>query len=184
MWDKIWDFAIQHYFYQTIVLLFVVGFGLNFILKSKIVQGWTGKVTRFKIGVGGVEVERKHEDSEKDKQQDSTVDQILNRLDQIEKRLDSQYGFIKNAVIQSGIGIIWSGSKPVPFVEVVNAALLNISLGTNGNQRKQLLSVIMEHGVHGITDFTSLKEKFIKENKERLDSYFYDTMAWLEKQLH
>jgi hypothetical protein len=184
MWDKIWEFAIQHHFYQTIVLLYIIGFVLNIILKSKIIQGWSGKVTRFKIGAGGVEVERKQEDSEKDKQQDGIVNQILVRLGDIEKRLDSQYGFIKNAVIQSGIGIIWSGAKPPPFVEVANAALLNILLGANGNQRKRLLSVILEHGEHGITDFTSLKEKFINENKNRLDQYFYDTMAWLDKQLH
>jgi len=183
MWDRIWDYAIQHHFYQTIVLLFIIGFVLNFIRKSKLVQGWLGKITKFKIGVGGVEVERKHEDSEKDKQQDSIVNQILIRLDKIDKRLDSQYEFIKNAVIQSGIGIIWSGSKPVPFVEVVNAALLNISLHANGNQRKRLLTVIMDHGVHGVTDFTSLREKFINENKSRLDQYFYDAMAWLDKQL-
>jgi len=184
MWDKAWEFAIQHHFYQTIVLLFIIGFVLNMVLKSKLVQSWSSKITRFKIGAGGVEVERKHEDSEKDKQQDSIVNQIISRLDNIEKRLNSQYEFIRNAVIQSGIGIIWSGSKPVPFVEVVNAALLNISLGANGNQRKRLLSVIMEHGEHGVTDFTSLKEKFISENENRLTQYFYDTMAWLDRQLH
>jgi len=129
---------------------------------------------------------------------ETIVKQIESRLNRIEKealavnsvisRLDGIEDKVNIALIQSNIGVAWS-DKGAPFEETVWALLMNISLGENGNHKIRLLDVIMGQGKEfGLQLFRSIKNRFIKEREKELghllSDYFYETMNWLEKEVH
>jgi len=105
---------------------------------------------------------------------------IFTRLDEIEKRLDSQYEFIREAVLKSGVAVVWG--QGVPFVELVEAALLNILLGANGNMREKLVVAIMKEP-NGRIIYQSILNSFIRKHEKQINSHFKETIAWIEKRI-
>jgi hypothetical protein len=174
MWNKIWEFAIQHHFYQTIVLLFIIGFVLNIVSKSKIIQGWSGKITRFKIGA--VEVERRHEDSEKDKQQDSIVNQILVRLSCIENKIESLFSIVADH--EELFGPVSQGTlenmlfnEGTPTFRRLKSFLRLLALDVNGRVKKKGMTLILankETWLDALETMPKLKLKII--NKEHFEA--------------
>jgi hypothetical protein len=111
------------------------------------------------------------------------LDDIDKRLDETSKRLDKHYEYIKEAVIQSGVSVVWTPG--VPFIELVRAALLNVALGANGNLREKLTQAIIKRP-SGREDYQSELNSFIKERKkreEKISDHFYKTIDWIEKRL-
>lgn len=93
------------------------------------------------------------------------------RFDEIDKRLDAQYKFIRGAVVNAGIAVGW-GDK-APFVEVVKAILLNLWLRENGNTRDRLVEVVA--GMRGgMQLFNSILGEFCKEHAEPNDGFWND----------
>jgi hypothetical protein len=186
MWNDAWKWILNHYIYNALVLIAVVIIVLNFLKRinvSGLVQSFLSRYKKIKIGAGGIELERKEEGSaEKDKQQDGILAAIKEELAKINNRLDIQYKYIREAAIQAGVSVVWSGAK-APFVEIIRAALLNIYLGENGNLRKRLVSVIMEEGKSGVSLYNSILNEFIKEKNNNLSPHFNKTIKWVEDQI-
>ncbi|MDR2923430.1 MAG: hypothetical protein LBU85_08840 [Treponema sp.] len=84
------------------------------------------------------------------------------RFDRIDRRLDAQYEYIKEATIKAGISVAW-GEK-APFDEVIEAILMNLHLGANGNTAGRLSNVIIGYP-NGLQLFNSMYNRFIKEHK-------------------
>jgi len=105
---------------------------------------------------------------------------IFTRLDEIEKRLDAQYEFIREAVLKSGVAVVWG--QGVPFVELVEAALMNIMLGANGNMREKLVGAIMKEP-NGRVIYQSVLNSFIRKHEKNINSHFKETIAWIEKRI-
>jgi len=187
MWNQIWEWAINHYIYNAAVVLAVVVFIVNFlkhVLKSKLIHGFLSKYKKIKVGASGIELERNEEkDSEKDIQQDSILSAIKDELKNINTRLDSHYKYIKEAAIQAGVSVVWSGTK-APFVETIKAAFLNIKLEQNGNLIDRLVQLIMEGGKNGVYLYKSLLNDFMnKDENKNLSPYFKETMKTIEKKI-
>jgi len=165
-WQEFWQWAISNYLYQAIVLLFVIGFCLFKLLQT----------TKFSIGKGGLTVERNSKDLVVivNKILDE-VEDLRSRVIKIENTLQIHYGYIRNAVVQSGIGVGWS-DKGAPYDETVKALLMNLSLGENGNHESRLVDVVIGRGKEGIRDFNSKLNDFIRANKDRLDDRFYESI--------
>ena len=104
----------------------------------------------------------------------------IKRQEEVDARLDKHYEYIKEAVIQSGVGVVWTPG--VPFVELVNAALLNIRLGKNGNLQEKLVEAIMKEP-NGITTYKSLLNAFILEHGPKMSKHFNTTIDWIEKRI-
>ena len=102
------------------------------------------------------------------------------RQDEVDARLDKQYEFIKEAVIQSGVGVVWTDG--VPFIEIVNAALLNIKLGKNGNLQEKLVEVIMKEP-NGVKTYKSMLSAFKSEHGPKMSDHFNNTIDWIEKSI-
>jgi len=181
MWESFWVWVDKHYIYQTAVLSFIVGYIFFNVFK----------INLFHLGKDGLTIQ-------KDGKKVNIGDEIIDKLDGMDKRigsvekqvdvvestLNTHYGFIRNAVVQSGIGVAWS-DKGAPFDETVKAILMNISLGENGNHEDRLVEVIMGRGKDkGVQDYRSKLNEFIKENRERLTPYFYDAIERVNKRLH
>jgi len=179
-WDLLWDWLLKHHIYNTAVLAFVIGFVINSVLKLKGVQKFINKIKRIKAGT--VELELKDSDSEKDIQHDSALFVLEEELKEIKKRLDIQYGFIKEAAIKAGISVVWS-DVGAPFVEVIRSGLMNANLGANGNLRPRMVEVIIGFGEKGISVYRSLLNEFVKDNKEKITPEFWETINWIEKQI-
>jgi hypothetical protein len=105
---------------------------------------------------------------------------IFTRLEEIEKRLDAQYEFIRDAVLKSGVAIL--GGQGVPFVELVEAALMNIMLGANGNTRDKLLAAIMKES-NGRIIYQSILSSFIRKHEKNITNHFKETITWIEKRI-
>jgi hypothetical protein len=178
MWDKFWVWVDAHYIYQTVVLVFITGFVLFKIFG----------ITRFKFGRDGIEVERLGKDAvskailDKVKKLEDGFESLARRVDEIDGVLKSHYQFIRNAVVQSGIGVAWS-DKGAPFDETVKAILMNISLGENGNHKDRLKEVIIGKGEGGVKDYRSKLNEFVKENKNRLDGHFYKVIDEIDREV-
>lgn len=182
MWDDAWKWVIDHHLYNTAVLLFIVGFVINALLRLKGVQKFLGKYKKLKVGAAGIELELKDGDSEKDLQQDGILNYIKDELKKIIGRLDVHYGYIKEAAIQAGNSVVWS-DKGAPFVEVIKAGLLNIKLGANGNLKHRMVEVIVGFGKEGIPIYRSILNEFIKNSKGTLSAQFYETIEWIDQRL-
>jgi len=159
----------------------------NFLYRHNFFSG-LGKYKKIKVGAGGIELEHKDEgDTEKDKQQDSIINDIKTELEAIKNRLDIHYAFIRDAVVQSGIGVVWSGAK-APFKEIIWAGLNNIKLGENGNLIPRLVAVIMQQGDGGISLYHSELNKFIKDNftkpKKEIPEHFREVVKEIEKHIY
>jgi len=163
-------------------VLIVVAYALKRAFKSELVQGFLGKYKKIEIGKGGLKLEHKDGDSEKD----SVLNAIKDELREIRKRLDTHYTYIREAVVQSGIGIVWS--YKAPFKEAIWAALNNIKLGENGNLITRTVEIIMEAGKNGVTDYRSELNKFIKENFTRpgkeIPEHFTKTIEAIDREIH
>jgi hypothetical protein len=105
---------------------------------------------------------------------------ILERLGEIDKRLDAHYEFIKESALRSGIAILCS--QDPPFVELVNAALLNIKLGANGNIRGKLANAIIKEP-NGREIYQSILSAYMKEYGKTIGDHFIKTIDWIEKRL-
>jgi hypothetical protein len=103
------------------------------------------------------------------------------RQEEVDRRLDAQYEYIKEAVLQSGIAVIWSASN-VPMVELFRAALLNIKLGANGNLREKLVGSIMSNP-NGKTVWKSVLNAYRKEHGGVMNQHFNETIEWIEKRI-
>jgi hypothetical protein len=84
-------------------------------------------------------------------------------IESIRERIDAQYKFIREAAINAGIGVVWSGTK-APFKETVKAGLKNIMLGENGNLVNRLVQVVMEEGKNGVANYESELNEFVQNN--------------------
>jgi len=208
-WDQFWEWAIQHHIYYAVVslaVILIIAVSLfkvlplvNSLLMA--VFKYLGSFKKFKVGAGGVEVERHNEQGtekaapaippeieEYDRRKmDKVLVEVIKRLDAIEncintiqQRMNAQYKYLRETTIQSGVSVVWAGAKP-PFMEVVKAALTNIMLGENGNLVKRMKKVIMEDGPGGIERFESILNIYIKENKEKLTDHFYNVVAQIKQ---
>jgi isopentenyl diphosphate isomerase/L-lactate dehydrogenase-like FMN-dependent dehydrogenase len=102
---------------------------------------------------------------------------ITKRLSSMEKRLEAQYRYVREAAVQASVAVAW-GEK-APFVEVIKAMLLAIKLETNGNMRTRLVEVIMGME-NGKSLFESILNAYKKDNPEvRENKYFNDTIEWV-----
>jgi len=102
------------------------------------------------------------------------------RQDEVDKRLDKQYEFIRETAIQSGVAVVWA-TAGVPMVELFRAALLNIKLGANGNLREELVKVIMKN--NGISVWKSVLSAYKRENGNKMSDHFNETIEWIEKRI-
>jgi hypothetical protein len=184
LWDKIWEWAINHYAYNAGVSVAVIIIIFNFLNRLKVFQGFS-KFKKIKIGAGGLELEHKEEgDSEKDKQQDGVINDIKNELKDINKRLDAQYMYLRETAVQSGIGVVWSGTQ-APFEEAIWAALNNIKLGQNGNLITRVVEIVMLEGKNGVKNYRSVLNKFINDDRNKnLSDHFYETIKAIEREIH
>jgi len=181
MWGDVWDWICKHYIYNAAVLLFIIVYIFNAISKTKGARKILGRFKKVKFGA--LEMELKDGDAEKDVQQDSAISVLEKELVEIRKRLDIQYQFIREAAIQAGNSVVWSGTG-APYMEVIKAGIFNISLGVNGNLKYKLLDAIIGFGKEGIPIYRSILNDFIKNaNKEKLSAYFYETIKWIDDHL-
>jgi len=210
-WDWFWEWAIQHHIYYAVVsvaVIVIIGFALvktlpliqTFLMA---VLKYLGSFKKFKVGAGGVEVERHNENSTEHTQStipseieeydrrkhDKVMVEVIKRLDTIEQcingmqqRMNAQYKYLRETTIQSGVSVVWAGAKP-PFMEVCKAALTNIMLGENGNLVKRMKKVIIEDGPGGIERFESILNNYIKENKDKLTDHFHNVVAQIKQGL-
>jgi len=186
MWVKVWKLAIDYYVFHSLV---VVAVFIIIIRPERIkrffeqIRKFLGKYKKIKAGPAGIELELKDEKNHaKDIEQDESIKIILEELEQINLRLDKHYKYIKEAAVMAANSNVWSDTG-VPFVEVIRAGLLNANLGANGNLRPRMVEVIKGFGKEGISVYRSLLNEFIKNNEGKLSSYFYETTAWIEKEL-
>jgi len=166
---------------ETVVLVVIVALFVVVIVKMKPLKDFSN----IKIGKGGVELNRSDEYKKLlDFAEGFTASQktLEGRITEIDDVLKYHYRFIRNAVVQSGIGVAWS-DKGAPFDETVRALLMNISLGENGNHENRLVEVVMGKGKGGVEDYRSKLNEFIKENKDRLDGRFYEAVERVGKRL-
>jgi hypothetical protein len=140
MWDQIWQFAIGHYIFHTLIIVAVA----VIIFHPERAQRFFGRYKKIKAGPNGIELEAKDESGNtgiKDIEQDKEIESILGKLKNIESliekdaierkkrqeevdyRLDKQYEFIREAALKSCVANIW-GDK-VPLIEFLDAALLS-----------------------------------------------------------
>jgi len=101
------------------------------------------------------------------------------RQEEVDRRLDAQYEYIKETALQSGIAVVWTPG--VPIIELFRAALLNIKLGANGNLREKLLEAIM-NSPNGRTVWKSVLSAYRKEHGE-MSKHFNETIEWIEKRI-
>jgi len=178
---------------ETVVLVVTVAMFVVVIIKMKPLKDFSN----IKIGKGGVELNRSDEykklldfaeefTKRLDKlsaESSGDIKGIRERLNKIDGRLDDHYKYIRRAVTFSGMSVGWSGASGIPFEEVVDALLMNISLGENGNHEERLKNVIKGGGDNGRRDYYNKLNKFIAENKGRLDAQFYEVMERVRKYL-
>jgi len=181
MWSNAWNWISEHYIYNAAVLLFIIVYSLNAVLKM---QGVRKFFSRFKkVKIGALEMELKDSDNEKDIQQDSALLILRGELQEIKKRLDKHYKYIKEAAIQAGNSVVWSDTG-VPYVEVIKAGLLNINLGANGNLKKRMVEVIKGFGKEGAPIYRSLLNEFVKNSEVKISEHFNETINWIDAELN
>ncbi|MDR2731411.1 MAG: hypothetical protein LBB81_11015 [Treponema sp.] len=178
MWDQFWELAINHYIFHALVAVA----GIIIVLRPLKLQAFLEKYKKVKAGPAGIELETKDEpNTAKDAEQDGIIKAVQDSMNVINQRLDAQYLYVKNAVIQAGVSVVW-GNK-APFVEVIKAGLLNIKLGENGNLKERMIEVIMGLD-NGVEIYRSLVNEFIKANKEvNTNDFFKETMEWINRRL-
>jgi len=103
------------------------------------------------------------------------------RQEEVDRRLDAQYEFIKEAALSSGVAVVWA-TAGVPMVELFRAALLNIKLGANGNLREELVKVIIKNP-SGITVWKSVLSAYKREHGGKMSAHFNETVEWIEKRI-
>lgn len=185
MWDIFWEWATSRHVYQTLITLFIIGFGLNTLLKTKMMRKFLGNYKKIKVGMGGVELEQRDGNSAEDVQQDSELSTIKDDLKEIKTQLMKLFKFNRETSIKAGNSVVWS-DVGAPFVEVVRAGLSNASLGANGNLRDRMVEVIMGIGDNGMQIYYSLLNEFIENaGKEQvaLSKEFYETIKYIEDRL-
>ena len=101
------------------------------------------------------------------------------RQDEVDKRLDKQYEYIREAAMQSGVAVVWTSG--VPFIELIKAALLNIKLGANGNLQEKLVEAIMKEP-NGKTTYKSVLSAYKLEHGP-MSNHFNDTISWIGKRI-
>jgi len=181
MWGNVWEWLDAHNIYKTAVLLFIVVYTLIAVIKTKGARKFFGRFKKVKIGA--LEMELKDGDVEKDVQQDGALFILREELQEIKKRLDKHYKYIKEAAIQAGNSVVWSDTG-VPFVEVIKAGLLNINLGANGNLKKRMVEVILGFGKEGIPNYRSLLNEFVKNSEVKISEHFNETVNWIDAELN
>lgn len=102
------------------------------------------------------------------------------RQEEVDRRLDAQYEYIREAALQSGIAVVWTPG--VPIIELFKAALLNIKLGANGNLREKLVEIIVKNP-NGITIWKSVLSAYRKEHGNKMGDHFNETIEWIEKRI-
>lgn len=108
------------------------------------------------------------------------LDEIERRLEKQHERLDVHYEFIKEAVLKSGTALL--GGQGIPFVELVEASLLNIMLGANGNVREKLHKAIMNEP-NGRIVYQSILSAFMRKHGKNTGDHFNKTIEWIEKRV-
>jgi len=103
------------------------------------------------------------------------------RQEEVDRRLDAQYEFIRETALSSGVAVVWA-TAGVPIVELFRAALLNIKLGANGNLREELVKVIIKNP-NGITVWKSVLSAYKREHGGKMSDHFNETVAWIEKRI-
>jgi len=148
--------------------------------------------------VGSFELHASDEDSQKDTQQDTLIKNLdekvqkieaflekdsierKKRQDEVDRRLDEHYQYIKEASIKSGIAVVWT--QGVPLVELFEAAISNIRLGANGNLKEKLVEAIM-HAENGKTIWKSVLGNYLREHGHKTSEHFSNTIDWIEKRI-
>jgi len=103
------------------------------------------------------------------------------RQEEVDRRLDAQYEYIREAALQSGIAVIWA-TDGVPLVESFRAGLLNIKLGANGNLKEKLVEIIIKNP-NGRTVWKSVLSAYKREHCGAMGDHFNETIEWIEKRI-
>jgi len=156
-------------FVIVIVVICVVVFETTVLLKM-FLPAWFQKKDDSKLFKKKPEVKNAH------------LVKILKRLDEIEKRLDAQYGFIREIATEMGIALL-VGQK-VPFPDLVESSLTSIMLGGNGNVRDKLVNAIIKEP-NGRVNYQSQLGAFIRKHEKNIktNSHFKETITWIEKRI-
>jgi len=137
------------------------------------------------------------EEGHKDDQQDDSIKNLVDKLskieaflekdaidrkkrqDEVDKRIEKHYEYIKEAALQSGTAVVWTPG--VPFLELLKAAVLNIKLGANGNLRTKLVEAIIKEP-NGIVTWKSFLSTYVREHGP-MSKHFNETIEWVEKRI-
>jgi len=192
MWNNIWTFIYTNYIFHTLVILSMV---YLIIFPERLGRAF-GKFKKMKVG--SFELHASDEDSQKDTQQDTLIKNLdekvqkietflendsierKKRQDEVDRRLDEHYQYIKEASIKSGIAVVWT--QGVPLVELFEAAISNIRLGANGNLKEKLFEAIM-HAENGKTIWKSVLGNYLREHGHEVSEHFSNTIDWIEKRI-
>jgi len=93
---------------------------------------------------------------------------IESRIGCMDKRMNAHYEYIKEAAIAAHKASLW-GDKSPPFPEVINSGLTMIMLGQDGNVVTRMRECIMSFKDKGVETYQSELNKFINENKDKLE---------------
>jgi len=193
MWNEIWRFIYGNYIFHTLVLLAMVylvffpeRLGRAFRRVKKIKAG------SFELQTADDEVDQK--DSQQDDLIKNLSEKVLKieafleadsverkkRQEEVDRRLDAHYEYIKEASIKSGIAVVWT--QGVPLVELFEAAISNIKLGANGNLKEKLLAAII-HAQDGRSIWKSVLGNYLREHGHNVSERFSNTIDWIEKRI-
>jgi len=196
MWTDIWNFLYGNYIFHTFVIIAMV---YLIFFPNRLGKMLDRVFRRFKIiKAGKLELQTSDENGQKDIQQDNIIKSLNDKVakiehflendaierkrrqDEVDKRLDAHYEYIREASIKAGIAVVWT--EGVPLIELYNAAISNIRLGANGNLKEKLAEAII-HAPDGRAIWKSVLGSYLMEHKHNVSEYFINTIDWIEKRI-
>jgi len=191
VWTDIWNFLYGNYIFHTAVIIAMV----YLVFFPKRLGRALGRFKKIKAGA--FELQRGDDDEINARQDDiiknlnekvTKIETFLEkdaverkkRQDEVDKRLDAHYEYIKEASIKAGIAVVWTDG--VPLIELYNSAISNIRLGANGNLKEKLIAAIM-HAPDGRAIWKSVLGAYMREHGQKVSQHFLDTIDWIEKRI-
>jgi hypothetical protein len=188
MWDNVWNWLIVHHIAHAAVAAAVICLFFRF---EKIF----GKYKKLEIGRGGIKLEA---GGGKDAVRDEEVECVAGKLKNIEtllekdaaarkkrqgeldRRLDAQYEFIKEAVLKACTAIVFADN--VPLIEFFYAVFMSLYLGANGNTVNRVTKRIVKDG-QNLEIYKSELAKFKKEHKKP-NAHFESAVKQIHDEWH
>jgi len=197
VWTDSWNFLYTNYIFHTLIILAMV---YLIFFPNKLGKMLTEVLGKFKIiKAGKFELQTAdNETGQKDTQQDTLIksldEKVLKieafleadsierkkRQEELDRRLDEHYEYIKEASIKAGIAVVWTDG--VPLIEFYEAGISNIKLGANGNLKEKLVEAIM-HAPDGRAIWKSILSNYMREHGHNVSDHFSNTIDWIEKRI-